>query len=181
MSLKTCVTFRLRTLKIVSLQLYISLSARTTRTGRLPVFTDTPTNVTTSRGSVAVMRCGVDNLGTKTVSWCMLSYIYRLEAEDFILLHITTFYDLCNVTKCKFYYKWWHAHSRAKTSNDKIKATCSILRVETVDTIKCKSRTSGNAMATRKLISFYNYYGKTTYLKLLPVMKLFLTININKH
>lgn len=42
--------------------------------GPLPSFTNTPTNVVTHKGSVAVLRCGVENLGTKTVSWRKLPY-----------------------------------------------------------------------------------------------------------
>ncbi|KAH3836495.1 neural cell adhesion molecule 2-like [Dreissena polymorpha] len=42
--------------------------------GQIPTFTNTPVNVTTSQGSEAIMRCGVENLGTKTVSWRKLPY-----------------------------------------------------------------------------------------------------------
>ncbi|XP_060574037.1 leucine-rich repeats and immunoglobulin-like domains protein 1 isoform X2 [Ruditapes philippinarum] len=42
--------------------------------GPLPSFTNTPTNVVTHKGSVAILRCGVDNLGTKTVTWRKLPY-----------------------------------------------------------------------------------------------------------
>ncbi|XP_052792674.1 hemicentin-1-like isoform X2 [Mya arenaria] len=40
----------------------------------IPSFTTTPTNVTVQKGAEAVMRCGVENLGTKTVSWRKLPY-----------------------------------------------------------------------------------------------------------
>ncbi|XP_045156846.2 kin of IRRE-like protein 2 isoform X2 [Mercenaria mercenaria] len=45
-----------------------------TSDGPLPTFTNTPTSVVTHKGSVAILRCGVDNLGTKTVSWRKLPY-----------------------------------------------------------------------------------------------------------
>ena len=36
--------------------------------GPLPSFTNTPTNVTAYTGSEVKLRCGVEHLGTKTVS-----------------------------------------------------------------------------------------------------------------
>lgn len=37
--------------------------------GPLPTFTNTPTNVTAIKGDKAILRCGIENLGTKTVIW----------------------------------------------------------------------------------------------------------------
>ncbi|KAL4227506.1 hypothetical protein ACF0H5_012950 [Mactra antiquata] len=42
--------------------------------GPLPSFTNTPQHVIVSKGAVAILRCGVENLGTKTVSWRKLPY-----------------------------------------------------------------------------------------------------------
>ena len=37
--------------------------------GPLPTFTNTPTNVTAIKGGKAILKCGIENLGTKTVSY----------------------------------------------------------------------------------------------------------------
>ncbi|XP_052794919.1 V-set and immunoglobulin domain-containing protein 1-like isoform X2 [Mya arenaria] len=77
--------------RLTSLHSYILLSAvmytvLSSSTYQLPVYNDTPSNITVYRGARAILRCSVRNLGPKQVIWKKASSDFALTFGDMVFV-----------------------------------------------------------------------------------------------
>ncbi|KAH3836505.1 hemicentin-1-like [Dreissena polymorpha] len=89
--------------------------------GQLPTFTNTPVNVTITQGSEAIMRCGVENLGTKTVSWRKLPYNVPITVGKEQFLELDRFKLVQVVSRCE-----WNLHIKNAHTFDSGTYECQV-------------------------------------------------------